>query len=157
MQAPFPLILLPVNPIKQHAPGECLPVCVKMVLDYLGIQCEYNQLVRTLRTHSGYGTPFSNIQALQKLGIPVRYQTGTWQDLYQALQQGWPSIVPVHTRELAYWENVSVRHAVVVVGMDSEYIYLNDPEFDNAPIQASLGDFDLAWFEQEEVYVILAP
>lgn len=157
MQAHLPLILLPVNPIKQHTPGECLPVCVKMVLDYLRIQCEYHQLVRTLGTHSGYGTPFSHIQALQKLGVSVRYQTGTLQDLYIALQQGWPAIVPVQTGELPYWENVRVRHAVVVVGMDSESIYLNDPEFDNGPIQASLGDFDLAWFEQEEIYAILAP
>ena len=31
-------------------------------------------------------------------------------------------------------------------------VYLNDPEFPHAPIPVSIGDFDLAWLERDELY-----
>ena len=44
---------------------------------------------------------------------------------------------------------------MVVIGLDAQYVYLNDPEFDVNPIQVSRGDFDLAWFEHGEFYAVL--
>jgi predicted double-glycine peptidase len=48
-----------------------------------------------------------------------------------------------------------LQHAVVVVGLDDSSVYLNDPAMDYGPIRVSIGDFDLAWFNQEERYGVL--
>jgi uncharacterized protein YvpB len=55
--------------------------------------------------------------------------------------------MPVSTVELPYWQ-ISTDHAVLVVGMDGQRVYLHDPAFANAPIQVSMGAFELAWLEQ---------
>jgi hypothetical protein len=72
------------------------------------------------------------------------------------LSNGWPVITPVKTRELPYWDE-DTDNAVVVVGMDAQFVYLNDPALETAPIQVSQGDFGLAWLEHDEMYAVLAP
>ncbi len=42
-----------------------------------------------------------------------------------------------------------------MVGMDEENVYVDDPEFSQSPMQVSLGDFDLAWLERDEMYAVL--
>jgi hypothetical protein len=49
-----------------------------------------------------------------------------------------------------------VRHAVVVVGLTPLTIFLNDPAFDKAPIGVSRAEFELAWIEQDNMYVTLS-
>jgi hypothetical protein len=34
-------------------------------------------------------------------------------------------------------------------------IYLNEPNFSDAPKVVSLAEFDLAWFEMEEFYALI--
>ena len=41
--------------------------------------------------------------------------------------------------------------------MDSDFVYLNDPEMPDQPRRVSIGDFDLAWLEHDERYVLVAP
>ena len=118
---------------------------------------DYQRLLRFLRIQPSIGTPFSNIRELSKLRVTVTYRQGTLLDLHRCLYSGLPCIVSVRTGQLPYWDNIDTQHAVVVVGMDKQSIYLNDPEFPNAPIKVGFGDFDLAWFEQGEYYAILAP
>lgn len=127
-----------------------------MVLTYHHIRFNYRRLWKTLRIQSGVGTSFSNIQALKHEGITVLYQRGSIPDLYAFLGKHQPVIVPVKTRELPYWKE-QTDHAVVVVGMDNQFIYLNDPAFSTIPMQVSHGDFDLAWLERDEYYAVLAP
>lgn len=157
MNLPVSSILLPVAHVPQRRYGDCLVACATMVLTYLGRPMPYNRLLKTLRVQPGVGATFSNLQALARLNIAVLYEQGTLLDLHRFLANGWPCIVPVKSGELPYWENIDTDHAVVVVGMESASIYLNDPAFATAPFQVSLGDFDLAWFEREQVYAVLAP
>ncbi|MBV7333960.1 C39 family peptidase [Chloroflexi bacterium TSY] len=134
-----------------------MAVCVEMVLTYLNAPRDYSQLVKTLGIRSDVGTPFPNIQELEKLNVLVGYRRyGTLENLYTLLQHGWPVIASVNTGPLPYWR-YSTGHAVVVVGMDNEYIYLNDPEMSDGPTKVLLGDFDLAWLEQDELYAVLVP
>jgi hypothetical protein len=57
---------------------------------------------------------------------------------------------------LPYWDQVT-NHAIVVVGLDDEFVYVHDPAFAVAPIQVSHGDFELAWQEWDEFYAVLMP
>jgi len=137
----------------QQADGDCLAACAAMVLTYLGRSLRYRQVIRLLDTQE-YGTPFSNLRYLDRLGVTTTVRSGDFRQLYQALTQNLPCIASVQTAELPYWHRRS-EHAVVVTGMDSHYIYVNDPAFDIAPILVPHGDFDLAWLAQEELYAVI--
>lgn len=151
----FP-VRLSVPHIQQQATGDCLVACAAMAFDYLGLPFDYQKFSRLLRIRPQFGTPFFHIRELGKLGVTVTYEQGTLADLHAWLTQGLPCIVGLQTGELPYWQHANVQHAVVVVGIDSDWIYLNDPAFSNAPVQVALGDFDLAWLEQGEFYAIVA-
>lgn len=143
-------IILAVPHVPQRQQGECLAACAAMVLAYLGLSVTYDQLLQLLRV-DWFGTPASNIRELGNLGLNVFYQGGTLADLKGHLSNNQPCIAFLKTGELPYWDE-SIDHAVVVVGVDDQSIFLNDPAFPNAPIQVSHGDFDLAWLERDEFY-----
>lgn len=65
-----------------------------------------------------------------------------------------PCIAFVNTAELPYWTEAT-GHAVVVVGIDDDNLYLNDPAFHDAPKKVSQGDFLLAWLEADEYYALI--
>lgn len=143
-------ILLPVSHIQQQNMGDCLAACVAMTLSYMDITIPYTKILKTLRVE-WFGTPFSNIMALEKLGITVLLKTGNLAELHSHLLYNRPCIVFVQTGDLPYWQEVTT-HAVVVSGIDANYVYLNDPAFIQAPLRVTLGDFDLAWLEQGEIF-----
>ncbi len=150
----MPPVLLAVPHIQQHWPGECLAACADMILTYLGFSIPYERLLKLLRVEQGSGTPAFNIRALEQLGIKVIYKQGTLAELYSHLSHNRPCIVLLKTDELPYWEEAT-DHAVVMTGLDDDYVYLNDPEFPDAPLQVSHGDFDLAWLNRDEFYAVL--
>lgn len=152
----FAAIILPVRHLHQPEPGECLAACTAMVLTHLGVSVHYQRLFKVLHIQKGLGTPFPNIRELARIGINVTYRSGALVDLYTFLHNGSPIIVPVKTLELPHWE-IDTDHAVVVVGMDQQWVYINDPAFARAPIPISHGDFDLAWLERDEYYAVLTP
>lgn len=127
-----------------------------MTLQYLGATLNYRRLLKVLQTNVNAGTPFSHITKLESLKVTVVYRQGHLSQLYTFLQNGWPALVPVQTSELPHWFE-DTAHAVVVVGMDDQTVYINDPAFPNAPISVPHGDFDLAWLAHDEYYAVLAP
>jgi len=124
-----------------------------MVLRYLGISATYPRLLRLLHVES-HGALLSSLKALESLGVTVTFRTGTLAELHQYLLTDQPPITLVLTGELPYW-NESTLHAVVVIGLDDQYVYVNDPAHPEAPILVSHGDFELAWLERDELYAVL--
>ncbi len=106
-----------------------------------------------LGTHEA-GTTSSQIRKLESLNLTVIYKRGTFEELQDHLTNDHPCIAFVMTGQLPYWKD-NRSHAVVVVGLDEERVYLNDPDLDFAPVQVSRGDFDLAWLEWDEMYAAL--
>lgn len=150
-------IYLPVPHLRQQDSGECLAACVAMVLNYLKFKTSYRKLIHVLQIERGIGTRFSNINQLDRLGVRVLYQeNGTLQQIYGLLDAGWPVIAAVQTSELPYWNGVLSQHVVVVTGMKEQSIYLNDPDLAYGGVEVLLGDFDLAWFEQEQSFAVLS-
>ncbi len=146
-------IRLPVAHREQADAADCLAACAAMVLDYMEVPFAYERLLKLLRVQ-WFGAFGSGLRALEQLGVEVIYKQGTLTELREHLLNNRPPIALVETGELPYW-NQSTLHAVVVSGMDEGHVYLNDPGFPESPVQVSLGDFGLAWFERDEFYAAL--
>lgn len=146
--------LLPVSHQQQRQQSDCLAACASMVLEYLHIRVEYKRLLRLLRV-GPIGTAFGNLAELHRLGVSVLIDNGTSADVRQFLASGLPVIVFLDTAELAYWEYEHTDHAVVVIGMDEETVRLNDPEFREAPQVCSIGEFELAWLEKDNLFAVI--
>jgi ABC-type bacteriocin/lantibiotic exporter with double-glycine peptidase domain len=135
--------LLSVSHRQQKQQSDCLAACASMVLEYLYIRVEYARLLRLL--HVGpIGTAFSNLTALEVLGVVVAVKNGNVSDIRQYLNSGLPVIVFLDTAALAYWNYEQTDHAAVVIGINESEVLLNDPEFSNAPQTCSIGEFELA-------------
>ncbi len=147
-------VILPIQNWPQHRTGECVAACAAMVLGYMGVRIPYQRLLRTLEIIPDMGTPSFKVVNLQRLGFTVIYRQGTFDELLQHLLAGHPCIVFVRTGQLPYRSD-NTDHAVVVVGMDKQNVYVNDPESAEAPIRVSRGDFDLAWLEHDEKYAVI--
>ncbi len=145
--------LLPVPHCQQHKPGECLAACAKMALDYLSVPSDYEALVKLLRIEE-YGGVFSDLQKLDSLGVAVLVEHGEIETLRSHLENGLPPIALVNTNELSYWDEAT-GHAVVVVGLEVEMIYLNDPAFPDAPKRISADEFLLAWIDADQFYALV--
>ncbi len=146
----MPTNWLPVSHQKQTERADCLAACAAMVLHHLGRSLAYKRLLDLLGVRR-FGAPSFRILRLTELGLSVVYREGTLEDLQQHILRGEPCIVFVQTSELPYW-SVACDHAVVVIGLDDEGVYVNDPAFDAAPQHISFADFDLAWLARDYVY-----
>jgi ABC-type bacteriocin/lantibiotic exporter with double-glycine peptidase domain len=56
--------------------------------------------------------------------------------------------IAVNTGPLTYWAD-DTAHALVVVGVEQDVVWVNDPEFEQAPQAVPLDDFLLAWLEHD--------
>jgi hypothetical protein len=118
-----------------------------MALAHFGVAVSQQQIARRLGHVPGAGIPAPNIVRVAQYGVDVRHaEGGTLEDVRHAIDNGAVVIVFVRTGELPYWEE-DVPHAVMVVAVGTDVVYLDDPAFENAPIPAPLGDFMLAWDE----------
>ncbi|MCP4426532.1 MAG: hypothetical protein GY803_18725, partial [Chloroflexi bacterium] len=139
----MPKLLLTVPHQKQQSDGDCLAACAAMALVYLNHPVDYPDLLQLLKIKP-FGAPASNIRLLEQLNLSATYRITDMAGLESMLAQGQPVIVFVRTGELTYWD-YGTDHALVVVGYDAASIYVNDPNFVEAPIAVPRGDFELAW------------
>jgi ABC-type bacteriocin/lantibiotic exporter with double-glycine peptidase domain len=147
---------------RQEAEADCLVACVAMVLEYLAVPVQYPRLRRMLGTTEA-GTPFHHVDRLREQGFFVERGQGDTETLWSHLTTGLPVIVAVRTDDLPYWlnrtdipdEEKATDHAVVVVGLDEQRVYANDPDFEQAPQVIDLDEFLLAWVERDYEYVVI--
>jgi len=147
--------ILPVPHYLQLDDGYCLPACVQMVLAYWGIERKQADVAKQLGLIPGVGVPGNRIKMLASRKLKVFYGAGDLSDLKTALDQEIPPIVLVHTGELPYWKQATA-HAAVLLGMDNQLVYLNDPAIAQGTIAVSLGDFELAWDEMATLYASIS-
>jgi ABC-type bacteriocin/lantibiotic exporter with double-glycine peptidase domain len=141
---------LQIDHIQQRADGECMAACAAMILSYINVRVNYNQLINLLHI-TPIGTASFRVLELEKLNITVVYKQGTLDELREHLANNRPCLAFVDSAQLPY-SRLASNHAVVVSGMDETQIYLNDPDLDYAPVAIPIGDFDLAWLERDEYY-----
>ncbi len=139
--------LLPVPHRTEAFAGACLPACCQMALALWGISESQSEIAAQIGHIEGAGTAARIITRLTALGVEVEWREyGTVNELRQAIAEGKVPVVFLRTGELPYWDQ-DVPHALVIVGVEADTVYVNDPAFENAPIPVPVGDFELAWDE----------
>lgn len=140
------LTMLDVPHYRQRNTGYCLPACLQMVLEYVGIRRDQAQLARELGVTPKVGVAVSRVTRLAIPNVSIRYQQGEIDDLVAALAREVPPILNVATGQLPYWEE-ECAHAIVLVGLsdDQQIAYLNDPAFDEPAIACAAAALWLAW------------
>ncbi len=149
----MPTVLLPVPHFEQSDDGTCLPACARMVLSYWGNEQSESRLSKVLQTRLA-GTPISNARHIQKLGFQVLVKTLTREELETHLTEKKPVIARVWTAMFDYW-TMATSHVVVVIGFDSENVYINDPSLSIGSLPISWNAFLAAWAEYDEIAVII--
>lgn len=135
--------------------GYCLPACVQMVLDYLGLSVTQGRLARQIELREPLGAPASNVTRLRSDELDVVFASGTLDDLRSHLARGDPPIAFVQAHELPHWRGCISQHAVVVVGIADQTTHILDPAGEAGPTPVLTGDFVLAWIEMDALYAII--
>ena len=118
-----------------------------MALAMWGISEPQARIAAQIGYIDGAGTPSRNITRLSVAGIEIGwYERGAVDDLRRAITDSQVSIVFLRTGELPYWDR-DTPHALVVVSVEENVVYVNDPAFEKAPVPVPVGDFELAWYE----------
>lgn len=149
----MPKNLLAVSHLQQRAESDCLPICVQMVLAYFGRDQSYERLALVLGTR-WFGTPAANILRLDQLGVKVELAELSLDEISARIDRNQPIIAFINTASLPYW-STDTDHVVVVVGLDDQVVYLNDPYFAAAPQQVPLPLFELARLRFDQRCAIL--
>ena len=132
----------------------CLAACAQIVLRFFGVRRTQRELNRLFGLTVA-GVPASRILRLSQFGVTAVYKSGYEQVLSTTIEQGNPLIAFVFTGDLPYWQ-ANLRHAVVVIGFDAQFVQLLDPAFSDHPKQVAWGDFLLAWSEFDYRYAIIS-
>ena len=149
--------LLPVKPFQEtlHA-SMCGPASLKMVLAYYGIEKTEQELSQLAETDPDLGTSDEEIKtAAESLGFTVEIKNNsTFEDIQTWLDKKVPVIVNWFTRGRIDYPDSDVPegHLSVVVGLDDEYIYLQDPEI-GALRKIARDDFMKVWFDFRGEYI----
>jgi hypothetical protein len=126
-----------------------------MVLAYLDFSRTQDRLARELDVRPPLGAPASNVTRLGSNALDVIFTAGDLDDLQSHLARGNPPIVFVQASEFPHWRGRVSQHAVVVGGIDEQFVHILDPAADVTPIPVPVGDFLLAWSELGYIYALL--
>ena len=146
--------LLSVSHRQQIQQADCLAACAAMILAYLHVPVQYEYLLRLLKVRA-FGTSLFNLRNLQTLGLFVLIEEGNLADLQTHLEMGLPPIVAVSTARLSSYWTEDTDHAVIVVGIDNDFVYLHDPDLATAPQVVDIKEFESAWLDQDYWYAII--
>ena len=148
--------LLKVPHRQQRQEADCLAACARMVLEYYHINIRYARLLSILRVADS-GATFRSLGRLESIGLRVQVERGAIDKLSEWLAQGVPPIVAVDTGLLlSYWTETT-GHALVVISIDKQNIYVNDPYFADAPKKIVIDEFEASREEAGRLYAIIQP
>jgi len=149
--------LLAVKPFQEtlHG-GYCGPASLKMVLEYWGINKNEEEVAIACNRDPELGTDDVALKkAAESYGFRVEIENNSSFDSMQGwLDRRVPVIVNWFTRGRSDYgeEEVPDGHYSVVVGLDEEYIYLQDPEIGGLR-KLKRDDFMRVWFDFKPAYI----
>lgn len=149
--------LLQVKPFQETVRGGyCGPASLKIVLDYYGVQKSEKEIAKHCGRDSKLGTNDISIKRTAKsYGFSVEIKNNAnFTDIQKWLNKEVPVIVNWFTRGRKDYSNSEVPdgHYSVVIGLDKENIYLQDPEI-GAMRTIKRDDFIRVWFDFKKDYI----
>lgn len=150
-------ISLNVKPFQETLHADmCGPASLKIVTDYYGVNKSEKELAELCNLVPGLGVDDKSIaNAAEKLGFKVEIKNeASFEDLENWLKKGVPVIVDWFTRGRQDYDDSEVAdgHYSVVIGLDDEYIYLQDPET-GGERKIDREDFMKVWFDFTGYYL----
>lgn len=128
----------------------CGPASLKIVMDYYGVEKSEEELALICNKDPDLGVDDKAIKnAAEKLGFKVEIQNySSFKDIANWLDKKVPVIVNWFTRGRYDYpeDDVADGHYSVVIGLDSEFIYLQDPEVGRVR-KLNREDFYRVWFD----------
>lgn len=143
--------LLPVKPFQETLGGSfCGPAVMKMVLDFYGIQKTESELATLSNKDEILGISDKDIKrVLEGEGLKVEIKNfASFDHIQVALDKKAPVIVDWMTRGRADYDedDLAEGHYSVVIGLDEENIYIQDPEVGRVR-RFLKKDFIRVWFD----------
>jgi len=128
----------------------CGPASLKIVMDHYGVNKSEKELAELTKLVPGLGVDDKSIaDAAKALGFKVEIRNeSNFEDIEKWLDKDVPVIVNWFTRGRQDYNDseVSDGHYSVVIGLDDEYIYLQDPET-GGERKIDREDFMKVWFD----------
>lgn len=128
----------------------CGPASLKMVLGYYGVEKSEAELAKLCGTDPDLGTDDISIKKVAEgFGFNAEiHNNSAFEDIQKWLDKKVPVIVNWFTRGRTDYDIAEVPdgHLSVVVGLDDESIYLQDPEIGELR-KISRDDFMKVWFD----------
>ena len=144
-------ILLDVKPFQETLGADmCGPASLKIVLEYYGVNKSEEELAGLCKVKKGLGTDDKSIKkAAEKIGFKVKIKNNSnFKDIENWLKKDVPVMVDWFTKGRVYCGDSSTAdgHYSVVMGLDDEFIYLQDPEL-GAMRKIARNNFMRVWFD----------
>lgn len=143
--------ILPVQPFQETLnAGMCGPASLKIILSYYGIEKSEQELYNLCGTDPDLGTNDQGIKkAAESCGMTVNiFNESSFEEIEKWLDRKVPVIVDWFTRGRTDYadSDVSDGHYSVVMGLDENNIYLQDPEIGGMRT-LDREDFLRVWFD----------
>ncbi|MFZ2959020.1 MAG: C39 family peptidase [Candidatus Ozemobacteraceae bacterium] len=144
-------IMLPGIPdVRQAEYFSCGASAFQAVLSYYGVDSFERDLRLMLNTSNTHGTySWDMVRVAQQLGFSAEWKENcTLNDLESALQRGNPVIIRAERvrAQNSTWENTwTVGHYMVVIGLDKQNVYLEDPYLIGSRLYLTRDDFTASW------------
>lgn len=133
--------MLKVRHFRQQKPGFCGPASLKMVLEYYGSQKSEKELARLSGCTISKGVKAEGIlEAAKKLGFKGFIKD--FSDIKDLKKYVLKKKIPV----IVNWFSIDEGHYSVVVDIDRENIYLQDPELKGIRT-IKIKTFKRVWFD----------
>ncbi len=145
------ITMLPVKPFQETLHGSfCGPACLKMILDYYGVNKSEHELAQLTNKNDELGISSQDMRMVaENFGFKVEIKDfATFKDIQHWLGKDIPVIVNWFSRGRYDYDEDEVAdgHNSVVVGLDIGYIYLQDPEVGRVR-KIRREDFFRVWFD----------
>lgn len=142
---------LPIKPFQETLRGSfCGPAVIKMVLAYYGVEKSEAEVAILSNKDDDLGIGDADIKrTLEKEGLKVEIKNfASFEDIQAALDKKAPVIVNWMTRGRNDYDEDEVvdGHYSIVIGLDEENIYLQDPEVGRVR-KIQKEDFYRVWFD----------
>lgn len=151
----MPKHFIALTHLKQQEEYSCVPACVRMVLEYYGDRRSETELITRLEC-TPFGTTAEATRGVSDLGYEVEVAYSTFEEIQIHIASRRPLVAFLRTGALDYWSS-DAPHAVLVIGYDDQFVYLDDPFFDVAPQKSSLPSFQRAWWKAKNRMCVIRP